>query len=151
MEQGIALGAVVAYMSGQWHKPIVPDERVMEQLKDQNARIISPLPMDKIKFKDAQSRDDFFNKLLSLHGWTLLDRGDYLRLVSIKAADKEFFPVSLSVAHKNSKAQTGVAQQATVSANLIQANSGELRDRAGAGAKILKHKVKNSADVKLKK
>ena len=91
-ETKFSLSAVIEHFSKKMEKIIVPDDGLLTQLKNKTPVIVMPPNLDKLRFDNPGTWEDILSKLLSIYGYTLIDKGDYFRLVSVKDSEKDNLP-----------------------------------------------------------
>lgn len=78
----IELSAVIEGISKNWGKIILPNEKLLPQLKNRTATVIFPPNMEDMK-SNKELWEHIFNNVLSIYGYTLVKKGEFYRLMPI--------------------------------------------------------------------
>lgn len=91
-QQTIELSAVVEYFSKRWNKIIIPNDGLLNTLKNRKATIIIPP-----NFHEVEQTPEYwrliYNQILSIYNYTLIEKGDIYRLVPINDTKKMSLPL----------------------------------------------------------
>lgn len=87
----IELHSVIEYFSRLSNKIIIPDQDVLKQIRSRKATIILPPNLEELKQTDTLWKD-IFDSILAIYGYTLVEKGEVFRLVTVKNSQKQPLP-----------------------------------------------------------
>jgi general secretion pathway protein D len=72
--QELELSAVIEYFSKMWNKAIIPDDNLLNSLKNRKASVILP-PIENAKNQSEEHWRLVFEKILAIYGYALIETG----------------------------------------------------------------------------
>ena len=91
----VELSAVVEAFSKRYGKVILPNDGVLAALRPRKATILLPTELRGFE-QNAELWDQIYSSVLSIYGYTLIQKGDIYRLVPLKDATKLPTPIVIS-------------------------------------------------------
>ena len=101
LHKDIEITSIIEAFSKQTGKVIVPNQNILQALKNQKATIILPNDLRNME-QNAELWDQIFQNILSIYGYTMIKKGDIYRLVPngdikkmpVPIVDAEGYPLS---------------------------------------------------------
>lgn len=86
------LTSVIEYISRRFDKVIIPDQNLLETMKNKKAVIVMP-PDYEEREQTAELWRQIFENILTIYGYTVVEKGDVYRLVPLPNAKKLALPL----------------------------------------------------------